>query len=116
MRTVTEWIRTHLLSLPEVAMNKQISIEETRAHVEERTARVFGLIRARVAMGYLRYESNRGRSPCYADWLEASLMRYHETRNIDCLLDVAFYAMAEFQNPSVTNAVYEPEAHESEEL
>jgi hypothetical protein len=89
--------------------------EQLEAHVSERLDRVFGLIRARVALGFLRYESNRGRSPCYLEWLEQSLAEYRRTRNIDALLDVAFYAVAEFQDPSMEGTFYRAEKEERNE-
>lgn len=105
-RTTSEWIRTHLEFI--AGMAPVLSKAEIDKHVEERLSRAFGLIRARVGMGLIRYESNRGRSPCYFEWLQASLKRYEETKNLDALLDVAFYAIAEFENPSREGTYYDP--------
>lgn len=91
-----------------VGMARVLSKEEIDKHVEERLSRAFELIRARVGMGLIRYESNRGRSPCYFEWLQASLKRYEETKNLDALLDAAFYAIAEFETPSREGTFYDP--------
>ena len=107
MRTTFEWIRLHALYT--LGVQKQYTIEQIQDHVRERLEQVFGLIRARVAMGFIRYESNRGRSPNYLGWIEQSLSEYKKTKNIDALLDVAFYAIAEFQDPSVGGTFYRPE-------
>lgn len=98
MKTTSEWIRLHALST--VGMVERFTIEQVHEHVDARLSRCFGLIRARVGLGFLRYESNRGRSPCYLAWLEQSLDKYKQTGNLDALLDVAFYAIAEIENPS----------------
>jgi hypothetical protein len=113
-KPVTEWIRhyvDHLLGFtPPVQFNELVS------HTTNRIRRPLELILSRVAMGYLRYESNRGRSPCYREWLQQALDRYDQIGNIDALLDVAFYAMAEFENPSKEGTFYESERKEREEL
>lgn len=90
------------------------TLDEINHHVESRLSRVFWLIRARVAIGFLRYESNRGRAPSYLGWIEQSLAEYRRTRNIDALLDVAFYAIAEFQNPSTEGTFYRSEKEPEE--
>lgn len=107
LRTTSEWIRLHALYT--LGVQKQYTIEQIRGHVKERLDHVFSLIRARVAMGFIRYESNRGRSPNYLGWIEQSLSEYKKTKNIDALLDVAFYAIAEFQDPSIEGTFYRAE-------
>jgi hypothetical protein len=107
VKTTTEWIRTHALFRAGVA--QQFTIEQVRTHVEERLSRAFHLIRAKCAIGLLQYESNRGRSPNYLGWLEQSLEKYKRTKNIDDVLDVAFYAIAESENPSFEGAFYNSE-------
>ena len=111
--TVSDWIRAHLLHT--CGMSPRFTREQLEAHVTERLDRVFGLIRARVALGFLRYESNRGRAPDYMGWLEQSLAEYKRTRNIDALLDVAFYAMAEFQDASIEGTFYRAKKEERNE-
>lgn len=110
MKTVSNWIRQHALHV--CGIHRQHTRQEISEHVKERTERVFELIRCRVAVGFLRYESNRGRAPNYLAWLEQSLAEYKATRNIDALLDVAFYAMAEFQDPSLEGTFYRTEKTE----
>lgn len=107
MLTTSDWIRQHIYFV--CAMPRAVSYDTIEKHVHARTERVFELIRCRVAMGYLRYESNRGLSPCYLEWLEAAVARYKATGNLDALLDASFYAMAEFQNPSKEGTYYDPE-------
>lgn len=105
LQPISEWIRSHIdfvLGTP-----PQYTIEQVRAHVDERLSEAFDAIRSRVAMGFLRYESNRGRSPCYLEWLKSALQRYEETGNLDALLDAAFYAIAEFDDPSREGTYYE---------
>jgi hypothetical protein len=84
------------------------SKDEIDKHVDERLNRAFSLIRSRVGVGFIRYESNRGRSPCYRAWLQDALNRYDSTGNLDALLDAAFYAIAEFENPSKEGTFYHP--------
>lgn len=111
-RSTTEWIRLYLLF--KSGIQTQYTIEQIREHVSSRLDSCFDLIRARVGMGFIRYESNRGRSPNYLEWLEASVLNYKKTKNIDALLDVAFYAIAEFQDPSVSGAFYQAEKEADE--
>jgi hypothetical protein len=88
-------------------MSPVVDMNSLDSHIEDRLSRAFSLIRSRVGVGFIRYESNRGRSPCYLDWLDKSLVCYKETKNLDALLDVAFFAIAEFENPSVEGTFYE---------
>jgi len=104
VKKTSDWIRSHIEFV--TGMSPLLTKAEIDNHVEARLSRAFGLIRARVAMGLIRYESNRGRSPCYFEWLQASLNRYEKTKNLDALLDVAFYAIAEFENPSREGTFY----------
>lgn len=92
MKTVTEWIRTHTLYT---------------VGMVERLSRAFYLLQTKCAIGLLQYESNRGRSPNYLGWLEQSLNKYKQTGNIDALLDVAFYAIAESDNPSFEGTFFD---------
>jgi hypothetical protein len=112
-RPTTSWIRSHLEYVAGCA--PVITPAQLEAHTKTRLARVFTLIRARVALGLIRYESNRGRSPCYRTWLQAALDRYDQTGNLDALLDVAFYAMAEFETPSKEGTYYDPNRTERDE-
>jgi hypothetical protein len=106
LQKTSDWIRTHIEFV--TGMASVLSKADIDKHVEERLSNAFNLIRARVGMGLIRYESNRGRSPCYFEWLQASIKRYEETKNTDALLDVAFYAIAEFENPSREGTFYDP--------
>lgn len=112
MTTVHDWIRSHIFHACDMA--PKFTSDEIARHVHERTERAFDLIRARVAVGYIRYESNRGRAPDYLGWLEQSLAEYKRTKNLDALLDVAFYAIAEMQNPSVDGTFYRAEREPDE--
>jgi hypothetical protein len=95
-------------------MGQVFTRDEIACHVRERTERVFDLIRARVAVGYIRYESNRGRAPDYLGWLEQSVAEYKRTKNLDALLDASFYALAEFQDSSIGGAYYRAEKEPDE--
>ena len=114
MKTVSEWIRLHANFA--LGMAPVVTSEQLRRHVENRTARVFELIRSRVAVGFIRYESNRGMAPNYLGWLDQALVEYKTTRNLDALLDVAFYAIAEFQTPSIEGTYYRADKDERNEL
>ena len=104
MKRVNDWIRSHIFFVCE--MGDKFTFDEIEEHVQRRLTRTFFLIRSRVGVGFVRYESNRGRSPCYLDWLKSSLQRYEKEKNVDALLDVAFYAIAEFENPSIEGTFY----------
>ena len=112
MKTVHDWIRSHIFY--ECEIGKTFTHDEIVRHVEERTERVFDLIRARVGVGLIRYEGNRGRAPGYLGWLEQALGEYKDTKNLDALLDVAFYAIAEMQDPSIEGTYYRAEKEPDE--
>ena len=112
MNTITEWIRKHIfyvLSKEDGFLIDGFTLEQVRAHVEERLLRPFTRICTKCAIGLHQYESNRGRSPNYLSWLEQSLEKYKRTKNIDDVLDVAFYAIAESENPSFEGTFYNSE-------
>lgn len=113
-RTVSDWIRTH--ALRECGITDTFTREQIERHVDERLSGALELIRARVGVGFIRYESNRGRAPDYLAWLYQSLDKYETTGNLDALLDIAFYAIAEFKNPSSEGTFYEPCAEVRREL
>ena len=104
LKTVLEWIRIYSERFDNP---RQYTIEQVRAHVEERLARGFYRLYTKCAIGLLQYESNRGRSPNYLAWLEQSLEAYKRTKNIDMILDVAFYAIAESEDPSIPGTFYD---------
>lgn len=112
MTTVHDWIRSHIFHACDMA--PRFTRDEIARHVHERTERAFDLIRARVAVGYIRYESCKGRAPNYLEWLEKSLDEYKRTKNLDALLDCAFYSIAELQNPSVEGTYYRTEKEPDE--
>ena len=109
----SDWIRSHIEFV--TGMSPVVTMAEIDKHVETRLSRAFKSIRARVGMGLIRYESNRGRSPCYFEWILASIKRYEETKNTDALLDVAFYAIAEFENSSREGTFYDPQREKRSE-
>lgn len=110
MKSVNDWIRTHLESTLEVA--RRCTIEEIRNHVATRLDPHFDELRNdRIAMGFIRYESVVGRSPDYLGYISQALAKYVITRNREYLVDLAFYVAAEWVTPSMSDTYFESTDH-----
>jgi hypothetical protein len=108
--TVTDRIRAHLER--EFGLSVPVSIDQVRTHVAGRRSPDFkSMCDAKLAMGFIRYESVLGRAPNYLDYLTHRLAEYVRTGNLDLLQDVRNFAELEWQNPSRPGTYYAPEQH-----
>jgi uncharacterized protein YyaL (SSP411 family) len=104
--TVTDWIRRHLER--ELGISDPISIDQINRHVSARRCPTFEQLRNdRIAIGFLRYESVRGRAPDYARRARVCLDLYERTGNREFLVDVANFVEFEWIDPSRAGAYFE---------
>lgn len=88
--------------LPEVELNSKVKVEDTFKRFDERFIRK---MRKRIGMGFFRYGDSKSYN--YLEGIKKKLARYEETKNLEFLVDVANYAMLEFNDPILEGTYFE---------
>lgn len=107
-RTITEWIRHHVLV---GAGLERATIDDARASADALLdPHVLDLARARLQMGYLRYQHTEGHSPRHdvLAYAARAITLYRETANREHLIDALNFVLLEWHAPRVPGGHWTP--------
>lgn len=97
--------------LPEIDLPAygKTQLKDVEANVEVKAKHFMALMRNRLLMGTYRYQAKATKAEYkYIDGLKLKLKAYEETGNTELLVDIANYALLEFEEPSIEGAHFTP--------
>ena len=100
--TVTEYIRKRLLDSVGVAdIKTQTELSPTEILEQEMDWEFLAEMAHGMIMGYFRYGKASDSTLNYLDGMKRKIALYEETGNLECLRDIANFAMQERKKPSI---------------
>lgn len=106
MRRVSDWIRNQIER--SYGVLPLITLEEIQEYAYRRVEpTIYTLAKARLEMGFVRYESRLGAAPDYLRRIKQMVEKYESTRNREFLVDLLNFVLLEWTTPTIENTYFE---------